>query len=555
MKCPHIGRELFFILTLIHLCLCSIYEYSDLPSTQFDFVIVGGGAGGNVIANRLTENPNFSVLLLEAGISNEGVIETTVPFLNIFLRSGTPYDWNYTTISQAGLDRRVIDYPRGRILGGCTSTNGMAYTRGSAEDFDRYAKVTGDIGWSWNSLQSYIRKNEKWTEPADHHNTTGQFDPAIHGFHGITSVSLPGFSQAIDDRVLQTTVELPNEFPYNEDVNSGYELGVSWRPSTIGGGQRSSSATSYLGPEFMKRSNLHVLLNAQVLQLLQTSSGPANTFKHVEFVERTGGKQKQVVASRESIGIQTRIHLPDVGKNLSAQSAVTISYFVNSTDTYDDIVRNQTLRSELLQIWNQTRAGPLVDGIANNYIYTRLSNHSMILANQADPAAGPHTPHFQIGIYLIHRNGLSPNPPPTGNFISFAPTIVTPTPRGSVRLNTSDPLDQPLIDIRSLSTDFDIFALQEGIKIVQHYILVPNGNFANVRTDVELEQYLRANAAPNGHIVGSSSMSPRDASYGVVDPDLLVKGTSGLRVVDASVLPFVPSANSMAAVYIIAESS
>ncbi|KAG6854278.1 hypothetical protein C0991_008523 [Blastosporella zonata] len=124
-----------------------------------------------------------------------------------------------------GLGGRSMTYPQGHILGGTSSMNGLAYTRGSSDDYDRYAELTDDDGWSWDNIQKYLRKNERWTQPADHHNTTGEFDPSVHGFHGINAVSLPGFVYSFDHRVIQATSELP-EFPFNLDMNSGNQIGI-----------------------------------------------------------------------------------------------------------------------------------------------------------------------------------------------------------------------------------------------------------------------------------------------------------------------------------------
>ncbi|KAG6856866.1 hypothetical protein H0H87_012683 [Tephrocybe sp. NHM501043] len=244
----------------------------------------------------------------------------------------------------------------------------MFYTRGSSSDFDRFAAVTGDDGWSWDKLQIYIRKNERWTAPADHHNTKGQFDPTVHGFEGINAVSLSGFPHATDSRVIQTTSELPNEFPLNLDMNSGNPLGVGWLQSTIKNGERSSSATSYLGPQFINRKNLHVLLNTRVTRLLET---PTSTDLHrlqtltVEFAnEGSPERRKSITATKEvvlsagtvgtphillhsgigdaaklrALGIRPIVNLPDVGQNLSDQPALSNMWFVNSNDTLDEFV-------------------------------------------------------------------------------------------------------------------------------------------------------------------------------------------------------------------------
>ncbi|KAG6887727.1 hypothetical protein C0992_010947 [Termitomyces sp. T32_za158] len=322
----------------------ALIEISDIPRhIKFDFVIIGGGTAGNVIANRLTENDKVNVLVLEAGPSNDGVIASQIPFFAPQLTQPSPYDWNYTTTPQPGLGGRPIPYPRGHILGGSSSTNWLVYTRGSSEDFDRYAKVTRDQGWSWNSILPYFKKSEKWSVPADHHNITGQFNPGVHGFKGEVAVSLAGFPSPIDQRVINATSQAGNDFKFNLDFNSGKPLGLGWAQTTIKDGVRSSSATAYLAPQFLQRKNLYVAVNAQVSRVLQTSHGRNPAFRSVEFRQSSGGPLKTVTAMKEVIlsagtigtphilmnsgigdaktlkvvGVQPLVDLPDVGQNLA----------------------------------------------------------------------------------------------------------------------------------------------------------------------------------------------------------------------------------------------
>ncbi|KAJ6617561.1 hypothetical protein B0H10DRAFT_1307341 [Mycena sp. CBHHK59/15] len=277
MSFPFIALLLLAVGSLTH--AVQIYEdVSQLPNFNWDFVVVGGGTAGNVVANRLTENPDFSVLVLEGIVRvsfyvrsylrhfqrNVGVTPSIVPALVWQLLPQTPYTWNYSTTPQAGLNGRVIDYPRGHILGGSSSINAMFYTRGSRDDFDRFADFTGDSGWAWQQMLPYFFKNEKWTTPADRHNTAGQYDPSVHSLIGINSVGLNGYAWPDSDaRIIQTTKDLPDEFPFVLDMNAGVPLGVGWLQSTINYGERSSSARSYLGPHYISRPNLHVLLHAK----------------------------------------------------------------------------------------------------------------------------------------------------------------------------------------------------------------------------------------------------------------------------------------------------
>ncbi|KAF4576250.1 hypothetical protein EYR36_004227 [Pleurotus pulmonarius] len=576
------SAHLWLLAFLPALARSAIYESaSELPGRQFDFVIVGGGTAGNVIANRLTEDPRFSVLVLEAGPSNIGVLDSEVPGFNSNLLPPGPYNWNYTTVPQEGLNGRSMSYIRGFMLGGTSSLNAMFYTRGPADDFDRFAKVTGDQGWSWNSVQPFMRKNERWTEPTDHHDTRTQFDPRFHSFTGINAVSLSGFPHSYNDRVIQTTKELSEEFPFNLDYNSGNPLGVGWLQATIKDGVRSSSAASYLAPKFVDRRNLHVLVNARVTRVRGARHSKA--FDTVDFVFQSGdGPAISVTASKEivlsagvfgtpqlfmlsgigdtnelqGLGVQTIHHLPSVGKNMSDHPGLFNSWSVNAT-TDEDFFRNGSLFEEAYREWNRSHSGILGDPVATHLGWFRLPSNSSIFSEIGDPASGSTAPHIE----MIFTDGLHP-PLPTGNFLSIGNAVVTPTSRGWLRLNSTNPFDPPLINPGFLTSGFDVFAMRSVVKMTKRFVgatawsgwvIGPAGDLAQANSDEEIDDYVRRNSGSTCHAVGTAAMSAVNAPFGVVDPDLRVKGVRGLRVVDASIFPYIPAAHPQVPVYIVAE--
>jgi len=462
----------------------------------------------------------------------------------------------------------------------------MWYTRGSRDDFDRYADVTGDPGWSWTAIQKYFRKNEKWTAPADHHNTEGQFDPSVHSTTGINSVSLPGYQWPMFPRVIETTVEMPEEFKFVLDYNAGVPLGVGWAQNTIGNGARSSSAVSYLAAPFIERPNLHVLINAQVSRVL--SANKSNHFNQIEFSQDLQElfvveASKEIILSAGSVGtphlllnsgignkttlaghgIKAIVDLPDVGQNFVDQPLVSNSWFVNTTQTFESYTQNSTILTEDLREWNETRQGPLVSTIVGGHIaWLRLDANSSIFSQHADPAAGNDTPHIELQI--ASGIGLeTPVPPEGGNFISFQTAVVSPAGRGSITLNTSNPFDAPLIDLGLFVDDYDLFAMRVAIKKAvkflsanawKGFVLRPLDNLAQALTSEEaLESYIRETGITAAHPVGSAAMSPKNATWGVVDPDLLLKGATGIRVIDASVMNHIPSGHTQAPTYAIAE--
>ncbi|KAF7322093.1 Alcohol oxidase [Mycena kentingensis (nom. inval.)] len=549
---------------------------------KFDFIVVGGGTAGNVVANRLSENPNHSVLVLEAGGSNEGELLLEAPLLCLIASPSTKWDWNYTTTPQSGLNDRTLAFPRGFVLGGSSSINYMVYTRGSKEDWDRMAHTADDERWSWDSLIPYMRRNEHFTQPADKHNTAGQFNPAVHGFTGVNSATLSGFQTEADDKVFAVTRDDPEFFPFNLDMNSGSQLGVGWTQMTALNGARSSSATSYLAPQFVARPNLQVLLNARVTRVLPTLD---NDFRTVEFLDAKGQifsltAAKEVVLSAGSVntpnillhsgigdatalsalGIKPLHNLPSVGANLTDHPLLPLAWFVdtNTSDTFDPIFQDPAVMQRVVEQWKETRTGRLTEVALSQLAWLRIPSNSTIFDTTPDPAAGPTTAHYE----MLFSNGFVGPTPDSGKYFGITLAVVSPAARGSVSLASADPLAPPRIDPNILGAEIDLVIMREALKAAFRFAAQPSlasyitgepPGLSSTFSDAQLDAFIRANGATIFHPVGTAGMSPVGASWGVVDPDLRVKGVKGLRVADCSVIPLIPAAHTQAPAYIVGE--
>ncbi|KAH6904170.1 GMC oxidoreductase-domain-containing protein [Coprinopsis sp. MPI-PUGE-AT-0042] len=253
--------------------------------------------------------------------------------------------------------------------------------------------------------------------------------------------------------------------------------------------------------------------------------------------------------------MEALVHLPDVGRNLSDH--VIVGYTWNlGTDDVINPATNSTLQEEFLAQWLHDRTGPLSSIDLGLLGWNRLPQDWQAWEQFKDPAAGEQTPHFEL---IFTSGGLYPRPGPT---LSTFTALLTPMSRGTVSLNATDPLGDPLIDSRLLNSEFDILLLREAFKTVERLLsastwadwnLTLAGDAAGIDNDEDFYDLIRNTATHGLHPVGSASMSPVDAPYGVVDPDLKVKKVSGLRIVDASVLPYVPTGHTQAPVYAVAE--
>ncbi|KAF9451441.1 GMC oxidoreductase [Macrolepiota fuliginosa MF-IS2] len=588
-------RGVYSLLSLLQVALCAVHfqSPSDLPGIDYDFIVAGGGLAGAVVATRLGEIQDFKVLVIEAGPSNEEIFISQVPGLALNVSvPGTRIDWNYTIAPQTHVNGFVGPYLRAMMLGGCSSHNEMMYTRCSRDDYDRWAAMTGGDNLSWDKLFPYFLKAETWSGPNDPSlPETGHFDPSLHGTNGNVNVSAPYHIHPLNDLMVEAVKELSqssNEFPALLDHNGGRPIGIGWDQDTIGGGLRSSSATAYMAHT---GDNVHVLLNTRVTRLLPSTNHPFNgnssnaiDIRTVEFATSPKGEYN-LTATKEllvaggvvntpqillnsgigpkdelkALGIESLIDNPSVGKNFSDQPSILIGLSTNlPTDDFDT--------TAALAEWKKSHTGrfagpPHLASLG----WVRFPETSNPFKDGApDPTGGPNSPHIE----LFFRNVTSiPDLNTSSSNATLLMNIVNlnPVARGSVTLATSSPFDAPIIDPNLLADPLDTAIFLEGVRSVQRLfaaktfkssvfeLVMPKADANGTLTDEAIVDYITHNATPNIHGVASCNMAPHGADWGVVDPDFKVRQTTGLRIVDDSVMPFVPSGHTQAPTYAVAE--
>jgi choline dehydrogenase-like flavoprotein len=515
-----------------------------------DFIIIGGGSAGCVLAARLSEMPDVKVLLLEAGPRDTNpYIHMPVGFAKM---TGGPLTWGYETSPLKHANNRRTVYPQARVLGGGSSINAEVFTRGCPEDYDDWATELGCTGWAAKDIQPYFIKSEGNT----------RLGGDQHGVDGPLTVS-----DNVPNRVSKAYVQgcMDIGMPFNPDFNSGKQEGTGFYQTTTRDGKRCSAVVAYLKPA-MARKNLDVKTDVTVLRIVLTKGRATG----VEIIE--GGQTKIIEASSEviltagaigspklmmlsgigpanhlrDVGVSVQHDLPGVGQNFHDHFSTDVTWVLNGPHSYDKYKKAHWMIAAGLQYYF-FKSGPVASNI--------VEAGAFWWGNREDKTPDLQF-HFLAGAGVEKGVGDVPG----GNGATCNSYFTRPRSRGSVTLRSANPADAPIVDPNSFAEPYDLERHIEAIKITQQvgrsramrkFVTAEHFPGPDCKTKQDYIEMSRASARSSYHPVGACKMGVDDMA--VVGPDCRVHGIEALRICDSSIMPRVVSSNTNAPTIAMAE--